>query len=314
MDYKTNELLYDLSSNEYHGAEGSFSSSQLKTMLEDPEMFKKKYIELEEERVSIPAFDVGTYYHTAVLEPHLLDKECIVYGGRRIGKKWEEFKETHSDKAIITKGELKQAEKLIDATKSSPRCKEYLDRCDVEVSVFLDIHVYEGDIYCEDRVLGFYGWRKVSPKIAKVAQKKGLHMIIKCRCDAISKPGDKNPFILDLKSTSGNAKDRHKIKQKISGFNYDLSAAMYLDAFSIVYGQEMEEFIWTFASKDKGNCKNYRAKKESILIGRQKWSTAVLKIAHYTDKNWVIEDEIDDLEPNYFERQWIENKDEVESL
>ena len=64
-------------------------------MLEDPEKFYKEYITKEIPRKEVSAFDVGTYFHTAILEPHLLEKECAVYPGAvRRGKEWDAFKET----------------------------------------------------------------------------------------------------------------------------------------------------------------------------------------------------------------------------
>jgi hypothetical protein len=51
MDF--NRLHFDLSSADYHGMKDTYSSSQLKSMIEDPEVFYRKYISKEEEKNSI---------------------------------------------------------------------------------------------------------------------------------------------------------------------------------------------------------------------------------------------------------------------
>ena len=85
-------IIKNMSNADYHKQHAPedhyYSSSQLKTILDDAETFKKKYITRElEDKSSNPVFDIGTYFHTAILEPHLLNEECAVFtGARRAGK------------------------------------------------------------------------------------------------------------------------------------------------------------------------------------------------------------------------------------
>ena len=286
----------DLSSSDYHGNKNTYSSSQLKDILEDPEYFHKKYILGQIERLSIPAFDVGTYFHTAILEPEKLNLECAVYKGIRRGSAWDKFQEDNKGKAIITESEFGQADALIKAVQNSPIAMNRLKRGRPEVSAFVELLVADGQIYSplRGKSISRGGWIK-----SKVP-KRGTKLMIKVRADLL---GDN--FILDLKSTSGNTKSASYIKTKISNYSYDLSASLYLDMFSIALDRLMTDFIWTFASKDYYNCKNYMASNDNILVGRQKWIKAIVALAECIESDWQFEDSMAILEPSYFELEHI---------
>ena len=299
-------LEVDLSSDAYHTTEGTYSSSQLKTMNEDPEKFYKDYITKENARKTMSAFDIGTYFHTAVLEPHLLEKECAVYtGGKRLGKAWDDFQELNKGKAIITRTEMEIAEKMIKAVQESPIGMSYLTGFQKEISAFVDVYVYEGDIYTQtqegDLVLTKNGWDK-SPLEVDDIEIAAVKLTLKVRADAID---FKNGKVSDLKSTSGNTKSAFLIKQKIDSYSYDLSAALYLDIFEAASGCPMKEFAWIFASKDFGNSKTWIASGDNIRVGRAKWREAVIQLAFYVDNGWTFTDTLDVLEPSFFQREWL---------
>jgi len=294
-----NELVDDMPNEAYHSTKNTFSSSQLKLMLEDPELFHATYIAKTEERVSIPAFDIGTYFHTMVLEPHKIEEDCAVYPGIRRGKEWEKFKEENEGKAIITKSEHEQAMRIVEAAKNSPVAMNYINNGKPEVSAFIEVVVDSGDIYCGDKVLGKEGWEKTKHKA------KGVNLILKGRADCLG-----SNYILDLKSTTGNAKSEKSIKDKVNDYYYDLSAAFYLDLFSAVLDKKMETFIWTFASKDIGNCKNWVASRDVIKVGRAKWKKAIVSLAYHTSQNWKFTDTLAVLEPGWGAKEWLEEKEE----
>ena len=84
---KLYELIEGMSNEDYHKIaekeeERFYSSSQLKDIIGDPEVFYKKYITGEIPRKHMPAFDVGSAYHCEILEPHLLEKEFITFSGK----------------------------------------------------------------------------------------------------------------------------------------------------------------------------------------------------------------------------------------
>jgi hypothetical protein len=294
--------LYEMSSSEYHGMAGTYSSSQLKDLLEDPEYFFRKHIKKEIDKEEFPAFDIGTYFHTALLEPEKLKLECAVYEGVRRGKEWEAFKEANKNKAIITKSELDQANGLINAVRNSPIAMNKIGQGRPEISAFVNIRIAEaGEIYCwdlEKSVTIGGGFRN------KKAPKKGTDLVIKVRADLLA-----DTFILDLKSTTGNTKSKYQMRQKVSAYNYDLSAALYLDMFSLVGGRVISDFVWVFASKDYYNSKSYLASEDMIQIGRAKYFKALFTLAECLESDWQFEDSLGILEPQPFEREWIKPND-----
>ncbi|RTL05265.1 hypothetical protein EKK58_08380 [Candidatus Dependentiae bacterium] len=295
-------IFTDLTSDQYHGIRGVYSSSQLKHAYEDIEYFHKKYILREAaEDEEIPAFSVGTYFHTAVLEPEKMEAECVVYKGVRRGKDWDAFKEVHKGKAIITETEYRVAIGLVDAVKNSTIATSRIKRGRPEVSAFLKLTVVGSQIFCPSRglLLSKHGWTNVS----KVP--KGIDIWTKVRADLKA-----DTFILDLKSTTGNVKNNWEMRKKVSDYNYDLSAALYLDIFSAVENRTITEFVWTFASKEKLNCKNYIASADNIRVGRAKYSKAILNIAEGIQNDWKFMDYIEILEPNLYEYELIKEKAE----
>jgi exodeoxyribonuclease VIII len=299
---EVNKLITDLSSADYHGLLNTFSSSQLKDAYEDIELFHKKYILKEIEKEHIPAFDVGTYFHTAILEPDKLSSECEIYDGIRRGAAWDAFKEKNKGKAIITKAEFQQAEGLVRAVQNSPIAMNRISQGMPEVSAFAVLNIVGSQIFSKEKklILGKYGWEPYKNKIDK-----GTEITIKVRADLLA-----SDFVLDLKSTSGNAKNDHVVKTKVSSYNYDLSAALYLDIFSLVTGRKYDTFIWTFASKDYYNSKSYIASNNNVMVGRAKYRKAIMNLADGIESNWTFTDSIGILEPQSYELEHIKENGE----
>jgi len=304
-----NRIVRDLPSSTYHGTPNTWSSSQLKKILEDVEVFKRKYIDKTEPKEHISAFDVGTYFHTAILEPHKLDEECAVWAGRRSGNEWKAFAELHKDKAILTETERAKIAETIAVVKESAECNKYLKGYEAEVSAFVDIYVMDEEVYTisnsnEVYILNLDGWElsEVDPDMLK---EFGVVFETKSRSDAIHIV---DRVISDLKTTSGNTKDAQEMRQKVSGLNYDLSAALYLDVFTAAvgcYSDPFKTFIWIFASKDQNTAKPWEATQENIRVGRAKWRKAIKMMAKYKDANWVVKEETGYLSPNTWELSWI---------
>lgn len=306
-----NKLTTDLSSNEYHSFTGTYSSSQFKDILDDPEIFYKKYISKEIEKEHVDAFDVGTYFHTAILEPHLLDKECVVYeGGVRNGKKWEDFKALHAGKAILNPKGREQAEILIKAVKESPIAMSLLEGAEPEITAFAKLYVMGDDVFSFDpkgdcQYLTISGWVPGTGEYEEDDIKDFAEtVIVKVRADIFGRGKGR---ISDLKSTTGSCKTEHSLQGKISGYKYDLSAALYLDIFSLVSMELYDRFYWIFASKDMKHSKTWDASAKNIMIGRSKWKKAVCLIAKYKAQGWKFTDEMGVLEPAHYENAWLEN-------
>lgn len=299
-------ICYDLPSDHYHGKIEGYSSSQVKDANHDIELFYDKHVAKTVVREERSVFDTGTAFHTAILEPEKYSKEIICYKGKRIGKVWEAFKSHNPKKIIISKSQQSQVDTLVQAVKESPVAQAKLSRGTVEVSAFICIYVANGDIYLPSRkwVLGKYGWEQAKAKMPT----GGVNIWIKARADKVT-IGDKKRYILDLKSMSGNVKDKHEIKAKVSGLGYDLSVALYLDIFTGVTGEKYHDFFWIFASKDKGKSRTYLVSVDNVLIGRAKWKKGILAIANAIKNDWSFDDYVEVLEPNLYEYENIRTKD-----
>src|SRR5690606_15637890 len=130
------------------------------------------------------------------------------------------------------------------------------------------------------KVLSQSGWEDSKPP----GENRGFSMTVKVRADCL---GD--TFVSDLKSTSGSATQAWSVRNSISKYKYDLSAALYLDLFSLIR-EDVSEFIWIFASKENPCAAAWIASPKQILVGRAKWSWAVKRLADLAAAKWEIVD------------------------
>lgn len=295
------KIIKDVSSETYHGLSGTWSSSQLKDILDDEEIFIKKYIKREIERIEREAFDTGTYFHTAVLEPHKIGEEIAIFDGKvRRGKEWDKFKEMSKGKMVISSAQKDQGDLMVAAVRNSPVAQEYLGG-DPEVSLFVELVICYGRVHAPKfgKVLGAHGWEDHSGKEIG----SGFRIIVKVRADCLGEN-----YISDLKSTSGNARSEDSVRGSISKYKYDLSAALYLDMFSLIR-PSIREFIWIFASKGSQSAATWRASKENILVGRAKYMKAMIKMADCARANWELVDCLREAHPLPHEMEWTRQKD-----
>jgi hypothetical protein len=299
--YKLHSLIHDMSSQEYHGTEGTYSSTQLKDMLLGEHVFIKKHITKEVPRLESEAFDIGTYIHSSVLEPHNLKNDCCVFPGKiRRGKEWDIFKEKNTGKAIITMKQKQQAEAMVESVLDSEVATKVL-KGKPEVSLFVQINIQGGKIYAPafNKILTKNGWADGNC----LESSDCFKIVVKVRADILGKN-----LVADLKSTTGDALHEHSMREKISMYKYDLSASLYLDIFNLMF-PSVKNFWWVFVSKDHFNCKSYIAKEETILVGRAKYMHALHKIAFCANNNWELIDEPGSLAPLPYELEWIKEND-----
>jgi len=67
--------INECTNEQYHSDKRFLSSSNLKLILKDVPRFKNEVIDGNRQNVSKPAFDEGSYAHTLILEPHMVQKE-----------------------------------------------------------------------------------------------------------------------------------------------------------------------------------------------------------------------------------------------
>ncbi len=269
----------ELNNEQYHSEKGHYSSSQLKVALADIELFHKQYILGESKLLDSPALAIGNYFHTAILEPELLDKECAVFMGKmRRGTEWTAFKKKHEGKSIITASDYEKATNLIEAIRSNEVATWILSKGEAETSAMGSL----------------------------------MGVSLKIRTDWVCV---ERGFIGDLKSTTGNAKDTHKIQNTINNYSYDLSSALYIDVFNAVAGKEViKDFYLMFASKDVGNSQMYKMSQEMLSIGRAKYRCAIKKILKAKKEGWVFADTVESIDPAPWERDmWIKKEESKDS-
>ena len=226
----------EISNEDYHLDRNYESSSSLKLFLKDSREFYKKYI-LGEKRDDgyKSAYDFGSYIHSLILEPEKTDSEFIVFDGlTRRGKAWTDFKEANQDRIIMTKSQDLMASSLIEA---------YTDNKETQGLI------QDG---CAEHTL--------------CTNLEGMD--IKVRVDYI-----KEGMVIDLKTTSDPC-DKYSAAKTIIRFDYDLSAALYVDAFNSYTGKK-HDFIFVFLNKQNNDVAVLKASDKLLENGRRKYKAAI---------------------------------------
>ena len=108
----------------YYGNFGKkfLSNSDISTLLKNP-------LDLNKPREQVPAFLVGGYFHTAILEPDKLKKYKIVEASTRNTKK---YKEISAGEMCLLQHEVDQLEVMIDKVLNNDVCKGLIRPIDGE--------------------------------------------------------------------------------------------------------------------------------------------------------------------------------------
>ena len=251
----------DLSNEEYHGDITSYSSSGLKLYLKDPVQFHKQYILGEKQAVPKglqAAFDFGSYVHTRILEPHLLDEEYVIYEGSSSQEK-DELKDENPNKTVITVDQKNVADKMIANYEEKivypegKKYKSFFQRGVAEESMFTEIN-------------------GIPVKIRTDYRKERKHFA----------------SINDVKTTSKKI-TVDNIKKVCQELHYDLSAALYVDVAQQVTGKEHDFFLLFLGKKDL-DCLLVRASDEFLEKGRVKYKKAIKGIKKSLETGvWIAE-------------------------
>ena len=126
-----------------YSAVPAINISRLKELRRSPQHYQWT---LTHPKVS-DAMTLGTATHVAVLEPERFESQFAIWTSRtdagkmspRSGKKWEEFKELHEGRAILTIDEATEAQAIAAAVRSNPAAMRYLEAGEPEVSMQWEI-------------------------------------------------------------------------------------------------------------------------------------------------------------------------------
>tara|TARA_R110000744_G_scaffold375604_1_gene489179 strand:+ start:187 stop:918 length:732 start_codon:yes stop_codon:yes gene_type:complete len=132
---KKKEVLKKLEKDEeYYGSFGQqfLSNSNISTLLNNP-------LSLREPMKKIPAFLIGGYFHTAILEPEKLKNFKIVDTTSRNTKM---YKEISNGEICMLQHEVDKTEALVDKMMSNDFCKSLIrgDNVDYEVPGIVDLY------------------------------------------------------------------------------------------------------------------------------------------------------------------------------
>ena len=122
------EILKKLEVDEhYYGKFGKkyLSNSDISTLLKNP-------LALHTPQKTIPAFLIGGYFHTAILEPDKLKNFKIVESSTRNTKA---YKEISGGELCLLQQEVDQIELMVDKMMSNTVCKDLITSGDVKYEV-----------------------------------------------------------------------------------------------------------------------------------------------------------------------------------
>ena len=124
----TKAILKKLEEDEhYYGKFGKqyLSNSDISTLLKNP-------LALHTPQKTIPAFLVGGYFHTAILEPNKLKNFKIVQSTTRNTKA---YKEISNGELCLLQQEVDQIELMVDKMMSNTVCKDLITSGEVEYEI-----------------------------------------------------------------------------------------------------------------------------------------------------------------------------------
>lgn len=265
-------------SNEHHHKNKThISSSGLKLLLKSPKSFYEEYVlGKEKEWGNMDALNIGSYVHSLILEPEKTDEEFIIYSGTRRGKEWEAFSKENEDKIILT-------------TSQSIACKNWVDTFN-KTTVLLGAQ----DNTKEVPLSSFFD--EGEAEVTVCTELEGVE--VKVRPD-YWKEGTFNgePFhsIQDIKTSGQYVTSKADVERICSQWDYDLSAALYVDVMQKVTSTP-HDFFFMFISKKDGQCAMYKASKQMLEEGRKKYVKALryLKRARETGIYW--ENKIEEID------------------
>jgi len=171
---------------DYYGEFGQqfLSNSNISKLLKNP-------AKLRDKQANIPAFLVGGYFHTAILEPEKLNSFKIVEATTRNTKK---YKELSDGEMCLLQHEVDQVELMQEAVMANDICRDL-------IAPVLGNYIYE-----EPAVIELFGnmW--------------------KGKADIVNHD---EKLVIDLKTTS----DIEKFRWSASKYNYDSQAYIYSKLF-----------------------------------------------------------------------------------
>jgi hypothetical protein len=259
----------------YHSDREFISSSGLKLMSplangHNPKKFHDIYVLDNAEQKYSAALEFGKYLHSLILEPDTVESKYLIFdGARRAGAKWDQCQKDaeQTGRSIITLSQKALADQLL---------KNYK-----EGKVIIGAHGYD-----QPATLKSF-FKKGEPELTVCTELDGVK--VKVRTDYFREFSD-FASIQDVKTTKDYVGTKHAIEKICASFDYDLSAALYVDVVEKIVGKPTD-FYFLFLSKKDGQVKLVRASEQMLEEGRTKYKAglAALKKARETNQYFTNE-------------------------
>lgn len=263
----------DISISEYHNGPG-ISNSGIKLLLDCPKKYHYYYIKKNQREPSMGMLR-GSQFHTYVLErDKFYENYYITEKILRCGKKWQDVVEAAGGKEIIFSDIKQEIELMEKSLMSFPRAKALLSG-----------GVAESSMYWIDSDTG---------------------VLCKSRPDYLNVA---NRFITDLKTTQNASYSG--FASSVGKYNYHVQAAMMIDGFKAITGEDIEG-VFNFAIEKSAPycCAVYMINEKSIEIGRKTYKKALkIFLKNQESDNWSsYSDDIQEIQVPH----WADKEQEEE--
>jgi len=235
-------ILQSLPAEEYHSNPAVGHSSLLKLMRSPAHYFNY----MTSPREPTPAMQLGSAFHTALLEPDVFRQNYIVApkfdwrtkDGKAQAEAWEA---ANAGKTSLTPGDMDSVEKMISSVQEHGGARLLLARGQAEMSGF---------------------WTDQETGIA-----------CKFRPDFLATNGDLITSLVDIKTCVDAS--REGFAKSIATFGYDVQAAYYIDGLEKLTGKRVG-FYFVAVEKDAPHATTvYEASLEMIEVGRAKYRASL---------------------------------------
>jgi len=195
---------------EYHADRTAISSSGLRTIFQQSPAHFKYY--QDNPKPPTPDMRIGTYTHSAILEPHIFAQSVVIDVGSRAAKAFKDAVEKHPNKLVMLTCEHEQAIKIRDAVFGHFSARNLLRDGMNEQSYF---------------------W--TDPETG-----------VKCKF----RPDSIHPQKIGIDLKTCLSAKKHEFSNSIGKYRYDMQAAFYLEGLSQITGEQFSDFTFIVAERE----------------------------------------------------------------
>lgn len=224
----------------YRSHVDSVSVSELKSFIDSPHSYHKRYILGIREETKIAAFTFGSLAHCLILEPEKFDSEYFVTEVRKDARTaaYKEVFEIAAGRECISPADLERATECAQSARETWQREIGPEHFVPELSYF-----YEGH-------KGFLGQK------------------VKARFDAWLPESES---ILDVK-TMNKLPTYDEVVRAVMNFKYDLQIAWYMDIHKCVTGRLPKRFVFLFVQSEfPYGCAVFSVGPDVIQYGRDRY-------------------------------------------